>query len=200
MVAPVSASLTMDKGDYYEHLSGKQNQGYTKGYRRDNLSYVQLDELYKVYQQKYKVAVCISPQMYTKQKGVRAFDFTIGQWQDCDDAFIKNVGNTRGCSKPGEYRVTRPDKEGWRDIIFLKEDSQGNYVKKARRLLVENYLYGGVFRIVDKQRKQVCEIKMDYNDCMFTSVPSSQIAKLLLVMGEQADLYEVLVCTEKGIK
>lgn len=214
-VAPVfqkrdESRWDQDKGDYYDHLvGGYQGGGKVKGWSKDNLSPKELEEVYSHYREKGYANICSSAQT-EKQVGVRGFIFEESEWQDCPEEILNNISRTRGCMEPGEYRVTKSDADGVRDIIFMKEDTsedyEKNYEEKARMVLKKNYLYGGKFRIIDKKNKKMCEIKMKIKDEIFGSPKNKgkddddetpNIGKLVLVLEDYTELYDVYYCVEE---
>lgn len=207
-VAPVfqkrdESRWNQDKGDYYDHLVGGYQGGEkVKGWSKDNLSPKELEEVYSHYREKGYANICSSAQT-EKQVGVRGFIFEESEWQDCPKKILNNISRTRGCMEPGEYRVTKPDADGVRDIIFMKEDTLENYEKKARMVLKKNYLYGGTFRIIDKRRKKMRKIEMEIKDLIHNprnkeeqeeSDKNRKIVSKVSLLGECTDLYDVIYC------
>ena len=209
-VAPVfqkrdESRWDQDKGDYYDHLVGGYQGGEkVKGWSKDNLSPKELEEVYSHYREKGYVNICSSAQT-GKQVGVRGFIFEESEWQDCPEEILNDISRTRGCMEPGKYRVTKPDDNGVRDIIFMEEDISENYEEKARMLLKKNYLYGGKFRIIDKKNKKMCRIEMKVVDEIYGSPKNKEkddektpnIGKLVLLLEDYTELYDVYYCVEE---
>lgn len=212
-VAPVfqeqgKSRWDQDKDDYYDHLVGGYQGGEKiKGWSKDELSIVELKKVYRRYREKGYANICSSAQT-GKQVGARGFFFEESGWQDCPEEILNNISRTRGCREPGEYRVTKPDADGVRDIIFMEENTLDNYEKKAREVIKKNYLYGGKFRVIDKRRKQMCIIKVKTKDLIYD--PKNRKDKKMSkknradvgkagVLEDSTKLYEVNIVWGKSV-
>lgn len=195
-----------DKSDYYDHLVGGYQGGEEiKGWSKDELLIVELKEVYSRYRKKNYANICSSAQT-GKQVGTRGFFFDESEWQNCPEEILNNISKTRGCMEPGKYRVTKPDDNGVRDIIFMEKDTPDNYKEKAREVIKKNYLYGGKFRVIDKRRKKMCIIKVKTKDLIYD--PKNKKDKKMSkknrndvgkvgMLGDCTELYEVIYCMGK---
>lgn len=185
--APVSG-WHQDKSDYYAHIGGFPIGARVKGSSDDGMTSAKFKNKAKHYLEEY-VDICCN---YGKAINLkRDFNFNNkGQgWQPYNPSpAVKNLEKTSGCSEQGYYRVTRPDSDGVRYIIFVRGYKVTNYRQEAEEILKKNYLFGGEFYIINTGKTQMYYVEMTYQNISLTT---TDIKNLLAGIPVPNCIYEV---------
>lgn len=184
-----------DKSDYYSHIGGYPIGEKIKGRSYNNLSPTdfQCQAAKTLSIRGWRVPkICCNVKNPTNKYQDWIFNNKNRGWELYDpDDDMKKLERTAGCSEEGYYRVTRPDKEGVRYIIFVQGHSVTDYVQAGMDIIEKNYLFGGEFYILDKSVKGNYKKYYLNVTCQPISANKKTAKNSLLLKKDLVPIYEV---------
>lgn len=157
------------------------------GWMRYDLEWNDLLNMFKIYQKRYSKGgniVWCSCRTSEGIQGVRKIDITIDKQPQLYSAnFFKLIDKTREYTG-NKYRVTVYNNE--RYIIFSKDYSVQDFEEEAKKILLGNYLFDGIFNVVDRKNNQFYRAEISSEDF----IDQKNVAKYKLLVTEKKNSKE----------